>query len=114
MYGGEIAVNHLAPEAPQTELDAPCTNQHSACDGSVIHAWHTGERFNKFTYRSAAARPQMEDLMDEVRRNAGGDVGKFMQRAGNYAQWVATATIKGATKPDALFPLNVCGDVKSN
>ena len=86
MYGGEIAVNHLASNYMKGQLDMPCSNSARTCQGSLIHAWHQAEIFSKFDYHKYNAKQTLEEA------HAGGDEKKFrqfMSRAGNYALYVA-------------------------
>lgn len=55
MYAGEIAVNHVVPEAMLEErpdlLDYGSTSAESVMVAPHIHCWHTDETFSKFAFQ---------------------------------------------------------------
>jgi len=60
MYAGEIAINHLAPDAERTRLlDAWSTGQTSPSDVVHIHCWHTDTPFSKHWFMSRRYPPEM-------------------------------------------------------
>jgi hypothetical protein len=62
-YAGEIAVNHCAPDAQQSELlDAFSTSQEPLSRYAHIHCWHTDEKFSKHHFMSG--RYTLEDAQD--------------------------------------------------
>jgi hypothetical protein len=62
-YAGEIAVNHCAPDAQQSELlDAFSTSQEPLSRYAHIHCWHTDDKFSKHHFMSGRYTP--EDAQD--------------------------------------------------
>ena len=51
LYGGEVAVNHCAPDAARTTmLDGSNTGQDPTRTHAHIHCWHTPHRFSKHAF----------------------------------------------------------------
>lgn len=59
MYAGEIAVNHLAPDAERSRLlDAPSTGNASPSSVVHIHCWHTDTPFSKHWFMNHRYPPE--------------------------------------------------------
>ena len=63
LYAGEIAVNHCAPGAKQSELlDGLSTSHEPVSRYAHIHCWHTDDKFSKHHFMSG--RYTLEDARD--------------------------------------------------
>jgi hypothetical protein len=62
LYAGEIAVNHLVPDAKRSELlDGPSSSTNSTLDYAHIHCWHTDKKFSKHAFQAG------QYTLDDVR-----------------------------------------------
>ena len=68
LYAGEIAINHLAPNAERTRLlDAWSTGKSSPLDVVHIHCWHTDTPFSKHWFMSRRYPPEMAATLIRTR-----------------------------------------------
>lgn len=96
MYGGEVAVNHMAPDYIPKFLDGGSRVADRTCATASIHAWHQPDMFSKFEVHNYNRQKYLAEW-DQFKTHK--ELLRFLSSSGHFALYTAMHVKNGTFVP---------------